>query len=205
MKRYLGTILCVLSAAACSTNKPPADASSSAQTTTATTTEPALTPASSYEDHKPAGSTETAHPAPAPKATGDHHDKSTLPANTNAANPEAPVDTMPPPATADANKTQPAAPDNTKVNKRDTNAANTPTPIDQKENRTDLNITQQIRKAVVADGSLSFTAKNVKIITANGKVTLRGPVKTAEERAAIEAMATRIVGAGNVDNQLEVK
>jgi len=77
--------------------------------------------------------------------------------------------------------------------------------MDQKENQTDLQITQRIRKAVVGDGSLSFTAKNVKIITANGKVTLRGPVKSDEERGAIEAAAVRVAGAGNVDDQIEVK
>ena len=55
------------------------------------------------------------------------------------------------------------------------------------------------------DGSLSFTAKNVKIITINGKVTLRGPVKTDQERAAIEAAAKQVAGATQVDNQIEVK
>jgi osmotically-inducible protein OsmY len=55
------------------------------------------------------------------------------------------------------------------------------------------------------DDSLSFTAKNVKIITVSGKVTLRGPVKTTQERAAIEAAARRIAGATQVDNQIEVK
>jgi len=57
----------------------------------------------------------------------------------------------------------------------------------------------------MADGSLSFTAKNVKIITQNGKVTLRGPVNSQEERNAIEAAARKIAGSGQVDNQLEVK
>lgn len=95
-------------------------------------------------------------------------------------------------------------PDNTAVNERDRNSA-APTPIDQRENKTDLEITQQIRKAVMADGSLSFTAKNVKIITAGGKVTLRGPVKTDAERSAIEAAARKVAGATSVDNQIEVK
>jgi len=95
-------------------------------------------------------------------------------------------------------------PDNTKVNERDRNAAAL-TPGDQKENQSDLKITQQIRQAVMANDSLSFTAKNVKIITAGGKVTLRGPVKTAEERSSIEAAARRIAGVTQVDNQIEVK
>jgi len=55
------------------------------------------------------------------------------------------------------------------------------------------------------DDSLSFTAKNVKIITVDGKVTLRGPVKSEAERSAIEAAARRVAGAAQVDNQLEVK
>jgi osmotically-inducible protein OsmY len=57
----------------------------------------------------------------------------------------------------------------------------------------------------VNDGSLSFTAKNVKIITVNGKVTLRGPVKSEQERATIEAAAKKIAGAGQVENLLELK
>jgi len=116
-------------------------------------------------------------------------------------NPVAPTS----PASADTKKDVAAAPpDNTKVNKRDVGSGSL-TPMDQKENQTDLQITQRIRKAVVGDGSLSFTAKNVKIITANGKVTLRGPVKSDEERGAIEAAAVRVAGAGNVDDQIEVK
>jgi hyperosmotically inducible periplasmic protein len=97
-----------------------------------------------------------------------------------------------------------AAPDNTKVNERDTNSA-VPTPGDQGNNASDLKITQQIRQAVMADGSLSFTAKNVKIITQNGKVTLRGPVNSEDERNRIEAAARKVAGATLVDNQLEVK
>jgi osmotically-inducible protein OsmY len=57
----------------------------------------------------------------------------------------------------------------------------------------------------MADDSLSFTAKNAKIITAGGRVTLRGVVKSDQERTSIAAAASKIVGAGNVDNQLEVK
>ncbi|HYJ09854.1 MAG TPA: BON domain-containing protein, partial [Polyangiaceae bacterium] len=86
----------------------------------------------------------------------------------------------------------------------DRNAA-APTPMDQGQNETDLKITQQIRQAVMADGSLSFTAKNVKIITQNGKVTLRGPVNTAQERSAIEAAARKVAGTAQIDNQIEVK
>jgi len=108
------------------------------------------------------------------------------------------------PATMAAAGAPRSEPDNTRVNKRDQGTA-APTPMDQGNGSADLKITQQIRQAVVADGSLSFTAKNVKIITSNGKVTLRGPVNTDQERQAIDASARKVAGPTNVDNQLEVK
>jgi osmotically-inducible protein OsmY len=78
------------------------------------------------------------------------------------------------------------------------------TPIDQSNAKADLNLTQEIRKAIMADDSLSMNAKNVKIITAHGVVTLRGPVNTPQEKATIEAKAQSIAGANNVDSQLEI-
>lgn len=93
--------------------------------------------------------------------------------------------------------------DNTGVNERDKSGA-TLTPMDQGNNQTDVNITQAIRKAVVA-GDFSFNAKNVKIITSGGKVTLRGPVKSAQERANIVGIAKQTAGVLNVDDQIEVK
>lgn len=104
----------------------------------------------------------------------------------------------------DANHPAPTQPDNTAVNERD-RKSQTMTPLDQGNGKQDLDITQQIRKSVMADKSLSFAAKNVKIITNGGKVTLRGPVNTAEERAAIDAAARKVAGSGNVDNQIEIK
>ena len=95
------------------------------------------------------------------------------------------------------------APNNTGRNVRDRGGA-TLTPGDQSESQADRRLTQQIRKAIMADKSLSTTAKNVKIITINGTVTLRGPVKSVHEKEAIEAKAQQIAGATNVDNQLEV-
>jgi len=92
--------------------------------------------------------------------------------------------------------------DNTAMNQRD--RANTVTPMDQAENPADRTITQGIRKAIVADPALSVDAKNVKIITAQGVVTLRGPVKTPKERAIIAEKAQQIAGVMRVDNQLEV-
>jgi osmotically-inducible protein OsmY len=95
------------------------------------------------------------------------------------------------------------APDNTGRNIRD-RSGETMTPGDQSNEKADLNLTQEIRKAIMADESLSTNAKNVKIITANGIVTLRGPVNTPQEKATIEAKAQSIAGASNVDSQLEI-
>ena len=96
------------------------------------------------------------------------------------------------------------APDNTGKNKRDrSNEAQTSG--DQSNKSEDIKITAAIRKAVVGDKSLSMTAKNVKIITANDTVTLRGPVKTAEEKEKIEQLAQSAAGNAKIDNQLEVK
>lgn len=91
--------------------------------------------------------------------------------------------------------------DNTRKNDRD--RGGTATPTDQAENDADRGITQKIRQAVMADGSLSVNAKNAKIITQNGAVTLRGPVKSADEKTKIGQLATAN-GAKSVDNQLEV-
>ena len=83
--------------------------------------------------------------------------------------------------------------DNTKVNERD-RSANEPTADQQKENRTDRDITQQIRKAIVGDKSLSTYAHNVKIITHGGMVTLKGPVRSEEEKNAVEGGQLRWQG-----------
>ena len=69
----------------------------------------------------------------------------------------------------------------------------------------DLNITKEIRQSVERNDNLSELAKNVKIITVNGAVTLRGPVKTIEEKNRIEQAARKVAGENNVHNQLEVK
>lgn len=101
------------------------------------------------------------------------------------------------------NQGQPAAPDNTKQNVRDRDST-TLTPMDQGSSEADRTITQQIRKAVVGHDGLSTDAKNVKIITQDGVVTLRGPVKSADEKATIAAISTKTEGVKRVDNQLEV-
>ena len=93
--------------------------------------------------------------------------------------------------------------DNTSVNKRDRDA-NTKTPLDQNENKADIGITANIRKSVV-DTKMSINAQNVKIITQDGTVTLRGPVKTQEEKDRIEEIARSVAGVKTVDSQLEVE
>jgi len=94
--------------------------------------------------------------------------------------------------------------DNTKVNQRDQNA-NEPTAGQQKMDRSDRDITQQIRRAVMQDKSLSTYAHNVKIITQNGQVTLKGPVRSEDEKRAVEAKANEIAGADKVTSELDIK
>ena len=95
--------------------------------------------------------------------------------------------------------------DNTARNVRDRGDA-TLTPGDQGDSPADSEITQKIRKALVSGaGGYSVNAKNVKIITAKGKVTLRGPVRTEAEKTGIVSLAKTVAGEGNVDDQLEVK
>lgn len=95
------------------------------------------------------------------------------------------------------------APDNTGKNVRDRDDK-TLTPLDQSESEADRTLTQRIRQAVVDDDSLSTNAKNVKIITVNGRVTLRGPVTSKQEKAAIATKAQQLAGADKVDDQLEI-
>ena len=95
------------------------------------------------------------------------------------------------------------SPDNTERNVQDRSGA-TLTPGDQSESKADLDLTQRVRQAVVADDSLSTNAHNVKIITSNGVVTLRGPVNSTKEKANIDAKAQQIAGATKVDSQLEI-
>jgi hyperosmotically inducible periplasmic protein len=103
-----------------------------------------------------------------------------------------------------AQQDAPAPADNTKVNQRDQNA-NEPTADQQKNNRPDSDITQQIRQAIMKDKSLSTYAHNVKIITQNGQVTLKGPVRSDDEKRAVEAKATEIAGQNNVTSELDVQ
>jgi osmotically-inducible protein OsmY len=94
--------------------------------------------------------------------------------------------------------------DNTGINKRD-RAEEALTPGDQGTSPEDRDLTRRIRRAITQNDQLSTTAKNIKIITADAKVTLRGPVNSEAERAQILALAQGAAGATTVDNQLEVK
>jgi hyperosmotically inducible protein len=96
-------------------------------------------------------------------------------------------------------------PDNTDVNVQDRRRETLTTSGDQSERAADRTLTQRILQAIVADESLSTTAKNVKIIMLNGVVTLRGPVHSLQEKGSIAATAQHIAGTKNVDNQLEIK
>lgn len=96
------------------------------------------------------------------------------------------------------------APDNSAMNKRD-RSGETVTAMDQSNRPEDMNLTRDIRRAIMDDSSLSMEAKNIKIITLNGTVTLRGPVKTAQEKATILAMATQIARDTKINNQLEIE
>lgn len=103
-----------------------------------------------------------------------------------------------------ANQQAAPAVDNTKMNQRDQNK-NEATADQQKENRSDRDITQQIRQSIMKDKSLSTYAHNVKIITQEGQVTLKGPVRSESEKQTIETKATEVAGANKVTNDLNVK
>jgi hyperosmotically inducible protein len=94
--------------------------------------------------------------------------------------------------------------DNTRRNEIDRSGASV-TPFDQSNDQADLDMTQAIRKSVIADDTLSINAKNVKIITQGGKVTLRGPVQNVREHDAIMQKAQQLAGIGKIDDQLEIK
>jgi len=107
-------------------------------------------------------------------------------------------------STASAQDSTAPAADNTKVNQREKDKAE-PTADQQKENRPDREIARQIRRSIVQDKTLSSYAHNVKVIAQNGVVTLKGPVRSDEEKSAVEAKAAEVAGADKVTSQLEVK
>jgi hyperosmotically inducible periplasmic protein len=98
---------------------------------------------------------------------------------------------------------QQPAPDNTKNNQGDA-SKDAMTADQQKMNPADRDTSRQIRKSIMQDKTLSTYAHNIKIITRDGKVTLKGPVRSDDDKANIEAKAVAVAGAGNVTNKLEI-
>lgn len=98
---------------------------------------------------------------------------------------------------------QETAPDNTRNNQLDRNAEE-PSADWQSNSPSDQTLTRQIRQALVSDKSLSTDAHNVKIISQDGQVTLRGPVRSKEEKHLVESKATEIAGAAKVTSELQV-
>ena len=101
------------------------------------------------------------------------------------------------------NSQQPA-PDNSKTNKRDRDKSS-PTADRQKMNATDRDLAKRIRSAIVDDKSLSTYAHNIKIVAQDGKVTLKGPVRSEEEKKTVEAKATEVAGQNKVTSELNIK
>jgi len=97
----------------------------------------------------------------------------------------------------------PTKADNTKVNKQDRDK-NATTADQQKNNKSDRELTREIRKAITSDKSLSTYAHNVKVVSQHGSVTLRGPVRSEDEKKAIEQKAVEVAGAANVKNEITV-
>jgi hyperosmotically inducible protein len=108
-----------------------------------------------------------------------------------------------PTVTAQSSQADSTAPDNTSVNQRD-RADSEPTADQQKENSSDREMTRQIRQSLVKDKSLSTYAQNVKIIAQDGKVTIKGPVHSQEEKSAVITKAAAIAGQPNVTDELNV-
>lgn len=96
------------------------------------------------------------------------------------------------------------SPDNTGMNRADKNGD--PTTADQQQkDRSDRNLTEQIRRSIIADKSLSTDAHNVKVITRGGQVTLKGPVRSENEKRAIEAKAAEVAGEDKITSELTIK
>jgi hypothetical protein len=116
------------------------------------------------------------------------------------------AETTKPSSTAPRRADAPAPPaaDNTGTNRRDRKETE-PTADQQKNGKTDLQLTADIRRSVIADKDLSMNAHNVKIIAQDGKVTLKGPVDSAAEKKAVEEKAQAVAGRGNVVSEIQIK
>jgi hyperosmotically inducible protein len=113
-----------------------------------------------------------------------------------------PADSVTSPPSAQGQKTPSA--DNTGMNVRDKGGA-TQTPQKQTNAEADRKILAEVRRAVVGDKTLSTSAHNVKIVTMNGVVTLRGPVRSEDEKGKVGKLAQQVAGVASVENQLDVK
>lgn len=107
------------------------------------------------------------------------------------------------PASAPMGQMSPSV-DNTDINQRDKSGA-TKTPEDQSNRASDRKLLAEVRRAIVHEKSLSTMAHNAKVMVEGGVVTLRGPVKTADEKAQLESVTKQVKGVTKVDNQLDVK
>jgi osmotically-inducible protein OsmY len=211
MTRYLTALLCITGAAAlaCSKDKP---AQSAYDTTERPADEVPLTPASS--DSMGDRTADPSSHAASDQTMSGESTGTTAGSTTVVPDRRSAADTIPPREDKDGGDSMRSTTpnsgssrsdaDNTARNERD-RSDSAVTPIDQGNSKGDLDITQRIRQAVMKDDSLSFDAKNVKIITRDGKVVLRGTVKSYEERLAIETAAKNVAGQANVQSELEVK
>lgn len=93
--------------------------------------------------------------------------------------------------------------DNTRTNQADRSKTES-TADQQKNNKSDRDTARQIRKVLTGDKSLSTYAHNVKVISQNGTVTLKGPVRSEEEKKTVETKAAEVAGASNIKNELTV-
>ena len=97
-----------------------------------------------------------------------------------------------------------SSPTDTAINKRD-RSSQTKTSFNQPNDKADIKVAAAVRRAIVKDKSLSMSAHNLKLIAAQGVVTLRGPVKNADEKSRVESIVKNVAGVSSVDNQLDVK
>ena len=197
--KILSIALLALAATGCTTDKPPNDASVASGPNTSDSDA-----TTSYQVAAPASTDLASENDAVGQKDAPVRSDSRAQSPTDSSPPKTDAGLAPPRTTTEATGNSMAAPDNTRVNQRDRDEAAL-TPGDQGNSQSDTKITQLVRQAVMADKSLSFTAKNVKIITVAGKVTLRGPVNSAAERTSIEQAAKNVAGVTNVDNQLEIK
>jgi hyperosmotically inducible protein len=104
--------------------------------------------------------------------------------------------------TSTTSTTAPSPVDDTRLNARDMDASAV-TPLDQGNDTADIQTTAAVRKALMADSTLSMNAKNIKVVTDKGVLTLRGPVASAGEKQVIDNLARSLAGANRVDDQLD--